>query len=50
MYYRWLEEANKIRSYWGERKFTFRQNTFTDRFPQERKDEKIQDTEDVTSD
>lgn len=50
MYYRRLEEANKMRGYWGERKFRFHQKTLADRFTQERKNEKMQDTEDVTPD
>ena len=39
-YYKRLQEANKMRDYWGDRKFKFRQRTLGEHFIQKRMDEK----------
>jgi hypothetical protein len=39
-YYKRLQEANKMRDYWGDRKFKFHQRTLGEHFIQKRMDEK----------
>ena len=39
-YYKRLQEANKMRDYWGDRKFKFHHRTLGEHFIQKRMDEK----------
>jgi hypothetical protein len=47
-YFKRLQEANKMRDYWGDRKFKFHQKTLGDRFIQKRKEEGAKNIENVT--
>ena len=39
-YFKRLQEANKMRDYWGDRKFKFHQKTLGDLYLQKRTEEK----------
>ena len=39
-YFKRLQEANKMRDYWGDRKFKFHQKTLGDRYIQKRMEDK----------
>ena len=49
-YFKRLQEANKLRDYWGDRKFKFHQKTLGDRYIQKRTEEKAKNTSEGIND
>ena len=43
-YFKRLQEANKMKDYWGDRKFKFHQKSLGERFLQKRAEEKAGNT------